>query len=95
MQRDDHRERLSNSQPQITRKPPAIQRNIPNRAVSLRQAGMVGDGTADRETTEGANREGHQGLAGSRILGGKRSNRKARRGKTGRLDQRPTVRKPG
>jgi hypothetical protein len=38
---------------------------------------VVRDGALHRETTVGANREWHESLAGWRILGGERSNRKA------------------
>lgn len=54
--------------------------NVDPIATALEWSSVVRDRALHREATEGTNREGHEDLAGWRILGGGRLNRKARRG---------------
>src|SRR5262245_50016500 len=57
---------------QITRESPADTGEIPDRALSLERPSVVRNGAVHRGATGGTNREGHRGLAGRRIIGGKR-----------------------
>jgi hypothetical protein len=64
LSRQIHRERthFPDSQRQIAGKPPTREREIPQGAVVLEQAVLVGHRATDREAAEGTKREGHGSL---------------------------------
>ena len=71
-ERDGQQERFSLSHCQITGESPAGTRQIPHGALSLEWTCDIRDGALHRKALEGANREGHGGLVGRRIVGGMR-----------------------
>jgi len=76
-QRDGQLEGFSWPHGQVTKESPTRTRKIPHGALALKRPCVVRDGALHRVAAEGTNREGHGGLAGRRIVGGGRSNRKA------------------
>jgi len=66
--RQVHRQRtpFANSQRQIAREPSTSEREIPQRAVTLKQTCLVNHGTADGNATAGTNRKRHGSVTSAR-----------------------------
>jgi len=75
-ERDGQREGFPWLHGQIPRESPAGAGEIPDCAVSVKGARVVGDGALQREAAVGTNGEGHEGLAGRRIVEGDEGQRK-------------------
>jgi len=75
-ERDGQREGFPLLHRQISRESPAGAGEIPDCAVSVKGARVVGDGALQREAAVGTNGEGHGGLARRRIVGGDDGQRK-------------------
>jgi hypothetical protein len=70
---DGEREGFPWSHGEIAGQSPPCTREIPDRALALKWTCVIRDGALHWKATVGTNREGHEGLAGWRILGGVRT----------------------